>query len=76
MMLNATFNNAEVYNIMCESLSATCDKSIVFSGSSGFFHPKNWAPRYNWNIVERGVKHHQANKTRCIPTLVLDLYIP
>jgi hypothetical protein len=21
-----------------------------------------WPPRYNWNIVESGVKHHQTNK--------------
>ena len=21
----------------------------------------NWPPRYNWNIVESGVKHHQTN---------------
>ena len=61
--VSSNLDQAEVYNIMCESLSATCDKSIVFFGSSGFFHPKSWAPRYNWNIVERDVKHHKANKT-------------
>jgi hypothetical protein len=22
---------------------------------------KNWPPRYNWNIVESGVKHHNPN---------------
>ena len=22
----------------------------------------NWPPRYNWNIVESGAKHHQVNK--------------
>jgi hypothetical protein len=21
----------------------------------------NWPPRYNWNIVESGIKHHQTN---------------
>ena len=24
--------------------------------------PINWLPRYNWNIVESGVKHHKTNK--------------
>jgi len=61
--VSSNLDQGEVYNIMWESLSATCDKSIVFSGFSGFFHQKNWAPRYNWNIVERGVKYNQTNKT-------------
>ena len=33
--------------------------AVVFSGYSGFLHQLNWLPRYNWNIVERGVKHHK-----------------
>jgi hypothetical protein len=24
---------------------------------------ENWLPRYNWNIVESGVKHHKPNQT-------------
>ena len=43
------------------SLSVTHDKSVVFSGSSDFLHQLNWPPRYNWNIVESGIKHHQTN---------------
>ena len=39
----------------------TCDRSVVFSGSSGFPHQWNWPPRYSWNIVESGIKHHQTN---------------
>jgi len=31
------------------------------SGSSGFFTPKNWPPRYSWNIVESDIKHHKPN---------------
>jgi hypothetical protein len=42
-----------------DNLSVTCDRSVVFSGYSGFFHQWNWPPRYNWNIVESGVKHHK-----------------
>jgi hypothetical protein len=30
-----------------------------FFGSSGFHY--NRPPRYSWNIVESGVKHHQTN---------------
>jgi hypothetical protein len=43
-------------------LSLTCDRSVVFSGFSGFLHQSNWPPRNNWNIVESGAKHHQANE--------------
>ena len=39
-------------NIMWSSLSVTCDRSVVFSEFSSFFHQQNWPPRYNWNIVE------------------------
>jgi hypothetical protein len=30
--------------------------------SSGFLHQQHWPPRYNWNIVESGILHHQTNK--------------
>jgi hypothetical protein len=40
----------------------TCDRSVVFSRSSGFLHQCNWPPRYSWNIVENDVKHHQTSK--------------
>ena len=36
-------------------------RSLVFTGSSGFLHQLNWQPRYSWNIVESGVKHHKTN---------------
>ena len=38
-------------------LSVTCDRSVVFSGSSGFLHQYNWPPWYNWNIGESDFKH-------------------
>ena len=31
-------------------------RSVALSGYSGFLRQKNWPPRYNWNIVENGVK--------------------
>jgi hypothetical protein len=42
-------------------LSVTCDRSVVFSGYSGFLHQENWPSRYNWNIVESGIKHHKPS---------------
>ena len=40
-------------------MSVTCDRWVVFSWYCGFLHQYNWPPRYNWNIVESGVKHHR-----------------
>ena len=40
-------------------MSVTCDRSVVFSWYSGFLHQLNWLPRYSWNIVQSGVKHHK-----------------
>ena len=28
----------------------------------GFLYQYNWVPQYNWNVLESGVKYHQANK--------------
>ena len=41
-------------------MSVNCGSSMVFSGYFHFPH-QNWPPRYNWNIVESGVKHHNPN---------------
>ena len=49
------------YNIMWYILSVTWDRSVFFSVYSCFLHQWNWPPRYNWNIVESGVKHHNPN---------------
>jgi hypothetical protein len=46
---------------LCDSLSVTCIRSVVFSGYSGFLHQKKWLPWYNWNIVKSGIKHHNPN---------------
>jgi len=50
------------YNIMWYILSVTCDRSVSFSGYSGFLHQYNWPPQYSWNIVEIGIKHHKASQ--------------
>jgi hypothetical protein len=51
----------EVYSIQHFMTSVTCDRSMVFSEQSGFLHQYKWLPRFNWNIVESGVKHHKPN---------------
>jgi hypothetical protein len=61
-VMSSNLDQGEVCNIMWYNLSVTCDRSVVFSGSSGFLHQYNWPPRYNWNIVESGIKHKQTNK--------------
>jgi hypothetical protein len=39
-------------------LSVTSDRSMDFSGYSVYLNQYNWPPRYNWNIVENGIKYH------------------
>jgi hypothetical protein len=50
----------EVYSIQHYVIKFVSDlgRSVVFSGYSDFLHQYNWPPRYNWNIVESGIKHH------------------
>ena len=68
---SSNLDQGEVYNIMWQSLSMTCDRSVVFTSSSSFLHQWNWPPRYNWNIVESGIEHHQTNisvgRIKCVP---------
>ena len=50
--------------------TALCDKVCQWLATGRWFSPgppvsstnKNWRPRYNWHIVESGVKYHQTNK--------------
>ena len=35
-VVSSNLDQGEVYNIMRYSLSVTCDRSVLFSGSSGF----------------------------------------
>ena len=35
--------------------------SMFFLGHSGVLHQIYWQPRYNWNIIESGVKHYNYN---------------
>jgi hypothetical protein len=39
-------------------VSVTCGRSMVF------IHQLKWPPRYNWNCVESGVKHHNPNTNK------------
>ena len=37
-VVSSNLDHGEVYNIMLYSLSVTCGRSVVFSGSSDFLH--------------------------------------
>ena len=60
------------YNIMWYSLSLTCNRSVVFSGS---LHQYNRPPWYNWNIVESDIQHHKTktNHKYNIPSVSTNL---
>ena len=45
------------YNVVKTDL----DVISACHGYSDFLHQWKWSPRYNWNIVESGVKHHNPN---------------
>jgi hypothetical protein len=46
----------------------TSVRSVVFSGYFGFLHQENWPPRYNWNIVESGIKHQNPKPIDLLKT--------
>ena len=48
---------------LCDKVVSDCDRSGVFFGYSNFLQKQNWLPRYNWIIVECGVKHHKPLNT-------------
>ena len=50
-----------VVNYSIKNCSLNNGKSVVFSDYSSFLQQQNRPPRYNWNIVESGVKHHNPN---------------
>ena len=55
-------------------MSVSCDRLVVFSGYSSTPGP----PRYNWNIVESGVKYHNpkpyTKMVTEVPYLLILLY--
>ena len=55
--VSSNLDQGEVYNIVIKFVSD-------LRQGDGFLmvlHQYNWPPRYNWNIVESGVQHHQTN---------------
>ena len=53
--------NNNIINMNNFIYKPNCGRCVVFSGYSGFPHQWNWPPRYNWYIVESGIKHHNLN---------------
>jgi hypothetical protein len=66
-IMSGTFNMSEVYSMQHYLIKFVSDCRQV----GGFLRvlqsppPKNWPPRYNWNIDESGVKHHKP-KTKLL----------
>ena len=52
-----------LHTTLCDNVSVTWGRSVVFYVYSGFPHQYNWPPRYSWNIIESGVKHHKPRIT-------------
>jgi hypothetical protein len=56
----------EVYKKLYSAYFFHCYMSVVFSRDSAFLHQWNWLPRYNGNIFESGIKHHNHNHISAI----------
>ena len=63
------------YNFMWKSLSVTCDRSVVFSGYSGFPHQVNWPPRYITEILLKVVLNTISQPKLFIKVITLLSYI-
>ena len=65
-----------IYIYQCnQCLSPPNDRSVHFSGYSGFLHQYHWMPRYNWKIVQSGVKHHNLNPLIRTPLVLVHIFI-
>ena len=53
-VVSSNLDQSEVYNIVIQFIS---DLRQV----GGFLRVPRFPLRYNWNIVESGIKHHQTN---------------
>ena len=62
---------------LCDKVCQRLATGRWFSSGPVSSTNKNWPPRYNWNIVEGGVKHHQTNNQTiiCLTNHSL-LYVP
>ena len=55
IIIDFIFNSGEVYSIQHFAEKFVSDLRQV----AGFFRVLQFPPRYNWNIVESGIKHHK-----------------
>ena len=62
--------SVEVYSIQHYVIKIVIDLWQVggFLWVLCFLHQLNWPPRYNWNIVESDIKHHNLKFNPCILT--------
>jgi hypothetical protein len=62
--------NGEVYSIQHYVIKFVNDFKQVGGFSPGTpVSSTSWPPRYNWNIVESGVKHHNPNPNNINPLI-------
>jgi hypothetical protein len=55
-VVSSNHAHGEVYSIQLYVIKFVSDLWQV----GGFLHYQKWSPRYNWNSVETGVKHHTS----------------
>ena len=62
-VVSSNLAHGEVYSIHHYIITFVSDlwQSVVFSVFSAFLYQWNLPPRYNWNIIESGVQHHNSN---------------
>ena len=58
--------HGDVYSMQHYVMKFVFDRSVVFSRYSSFLHQQNWLPRYNWNIVESGIKRHNTLNSKSV----------
>jgi hypothetical protein len=67
--LNTAQARCTRYNIMWSRLSVTYDRSVVFSGYSGFLNQLNW---FSCTIVESGIKHNNPKPSAlCVDWFII-----
>ena len=62
VVVSSNLDQGEVYNIIRSSLSVTCNKSVIFSGSSGF--PSNKTDRHDITEILLKVALHPIIQTK------------
>jgi hypothetical protein len=76
-LTSETFRSALVSSVLNKPYIKTAQNPIVLKIIAllqvlGFFRKKNCPPRYNWNIVESGVKYNNPNPIKIIVKFICE----